>query len=173
MGAGAFGVAADPILIAIYVSCRDGQVVHVVDGATNALLQSQSAYPDGMPYALGLDPGLGQLYVAFAPEADDPRQVLVYRVPATGPSLLATVDVGHGGPDGGGGVVANPMTHHVFVTNAADDSLTIFDGVTARVLGSVFVGDDPMGVAVDPGLGRVFIGDRMSNIIVSLADDFR
>jgi YVTN family beta-propeller protein len=104
--------------------------------------------------------------------ADDPHQVLVYHIPTAGPSLLTAVNVGHGGSDGGGGIAANPITHHVFVTNAADDSVTVIDGVTTLVLAGVHVGDNPMGVAVDPGLGYVFIGNRASNNVAAVPDDF-
>ena len=172
MGSGAFGVAADPILNRIYVSSRDIQAVQVVDGATHSVLWDQTVYPAGEPYALGIDPDLGRLYVSFAPEPNDPRQVLVYRIPSTGPSLLAALNVGHGGPDGGSGIAANPTTHHVFVTNAADDSVTVIDGTTAGVLATVHVGQSPMGVAVDPGLSYAFIGNRASNDVTVMPDDF-
>ena len=56
--------------------------------------------------------------------------------------------VGNGGADGGGGVVANPLTHHVFVTNGTEDSVTVFDGITRMVLSRVMVGDDPQFAAV-------------------------
>ena len=88
VGGGAFGVAADPFLNRIYVSCRDIQAVRVVDGATNSVVWDQTIYPGGVPYALGIDPALGRLYVSFAPELDNPSQALVYRIPATGPSWL-------------------------------------------------------------------------------------
>ena len=75
-----------------------------VDGT----LWGGTIYLAGVPYALGLDPDLGRLYVSFAPELDDPRQVLVYRIPAR--TILARRRArGHGGPDGGGGIGANPL----------------------------------------------------------------
>ncbi len=86
--------------------------------------------------------------------------------------MLAALNVGHGGPDGGSGIAANPTTHHVFVTNAADDSVTVIDGTTAGVLATVHVGQSPMGVAVDPGLSYVFIGNRTSNDVTVMPDDF-
>jgi YVTN family beta-propeller protein len=173
VGGGAFGVAVDPILNRFYVSCRDTRVVRVVDGATNTVLWDQTIHPAGVPYALGIDPDLGRLYVAFASVLDDPRQVLVYRIPASGPSLLATLKVGYGGPDGGGGIAANPITHHVFVTNAADDSVTVIDGINSLVLARIPTGDNPMGVAIDPELGYVFIGNRAGNNVAVLPDDFQ
>ena len=169
---GRFGVAADPVHNRVFVSCRDANWVRVIDGATNEVLWGQTINPDGAPYALGIDPGLERLYVSFAPVQDDPSQVLVYRIPVTGPSLTGSVLVGHGGPDGGGGVAANPITHHVFVTNAAADTVSVFDGGSLLLLDTVPTGDDPMGVAVDPGFNYAFVGNRASNSLTSIPDTY-
>jgi YVTN family beta-propeller protein len=141
-----------------------------VDGATNGVLHT--IYPGGIPYALGINTGLRRLYVSFAPEPDDPdpRQVLVYRLPSEEPSLLTAVLVGHGGTDGGGGIAVNPVTNHVFVTNSAEDSVTIFDGTTNMLLATVTVGDDPQSVAVDPGLSYAWVGNRKSNTVSGVPD---
>jgi DNA-binding beta-propeller fold protein YncE len=40
------------------------------------------------------------------------------------------------------------------------------------VLATVHVGQSPMGVAVDPGLSYVFIGNRTSNDVTVMPDDF-
>ncbi len=173
VGGGAFGVAVDPLLNRVYVSCRDARLIRVIDGASNTILWSQTTYPGGEPFALGIDPGLGQLYVSFAPNPGDPaqpNQVLTYRIPATGPSLLSTVLVGRGGPAGGGGIGVNPVTHRVFVSNSLDDSVSVFDGVTLMLRATVAVGDDPMAVAVDPGLNYAFIGNRGSDTVTSIPD---
>ncbi len=172
VGEGAFGVAVDPILNRIYVSCRDAKWVRVLDGEFDSVLWGQTIYPAGMPYALGLDPDLGRLYVSFAPELTDPRQVLVYRIPEEGPSLLTAVLVGHGGPDGGGGIGVNPLTHHVFVSNSQDDSVTVFDGVSTMLLDTVPVGDDPMDVAVDQGWSYAWVGNRASNSVTGIPDGY-
>lgn len=173
-GAGAFGVAVDPLLNRIYVSCRDARWIQAIDGATNTVLWGQRADLSGIPYALGIDPALNRLYVSYAPEPelDNPRQVLVYRIPDTGPSLYAAVAVRPGGPDGGGGVVASPATHHVFVTNSLDNSVTVFDGLSLMVLDTVPVGKDPQSVAIDPGLSYAFVGNRVSDTVTGIPDSY-
>ncbi len=173
--AGAFGVAVDHITNRVYVSCRDAQPpqVRVISGATNTVLWDETIWLPGTPYALGNDPALGRLYVAYANDPNDPlapRHVRVFRVPANMPAEWGTVTVQPGGPNGGGGIVANPTTHHVFVTNSLDDSVTVFDGRTLAVLATIPVGTDPLGVAVDGGLGYVYIGNRASNDLNTLPD---
>ena len=171
--AGAFGVAVDPITDRVYVSCRDSQMIRVVDATTNRVLWDETIWLGGWPYALGMDAGLGQLYVSFAGDPTDylaPRQVLVFRVPAVLPTVSGSVLVGAGGVNGGGGIVVNPNSHHVFVTNSLDDSVTVFDGFSRMVLDNIPVGDDPMGLAVDAGLSYVFVGNRASNSVSSIRD---
>lgn len=172
VGAGAFGVAVDPLLKRAYVSCRDAKWVQVIDTVTNSIRWGERVNLVGTPYALGINPTLNRLYVSYAPEDDNPRQVLVYRIPATGPSLLTAVLVGDGGPDGGGGIDANPATGHVFVTNSQDNSVTVFDGVTNMVLDTVPVGLDPQCVTVHPGLSYAFVGNRGSNSISGIPDGY-
>lgn len=173
MCAGAFGVAVEPIAQRVYVSCRDAQIIRVLDATTNEIRWDETIYLAGAPYALGIDPALSQLYVPFAGDPSDPlapRQVLVYRVPAILPAPRGVVAVKPGGPDGGGGVAANGNTHHVFVSNSQDDSVTVFDGRSLAVLDTIPVGDNPMGLAIDPGLGYVYVGNRGSNNISLLPD---
>jgi YVTN family beta-propeller protein len=170
VGSGPFGVAVDPETNRIFISCRDSRLVRVVDGVTNAVLLAQTAYLEGMPYVLGIDPNLGRLYVSYAPELDNPRQVLVYRIPPEGPSLLTAVLVGNGGADGGGGIGVNPLTSHVFVSNSAEDSVSVFSGTTSMILDTVMVGDDPLSVAVDPGWSYVWVGNRKSTSISGIPD---
>jgi len=171
--AGAFGVAVDPISDRVYVSCRDAQIIRVINGATNQVLWDETIYTQGMPYALGMDPMLGQLYASFTADPNDrlaPQHVLVYRVPAILPQPHRIIAVKPGGPDGGGGIVANLRTHRVFVTNSLDDSVTVFDGNTLTVVDTVPVGDNPLGVAVDSALGYAYVGNRASNNISVIPD---
>jgi YVTN family beta-propeller protein len=156
----------------VFVSCRDSQLVQTVDGFTNTVLPNQAIRLDGMPYTLGIDSGLGRLYVSFAPEIVNPRQVLAYRIPPEGPSLVTAVAVGDGGPQGGGGIGVNPLTHHVFVSNSTADTVSVFDGVSNMVLDTVPVGRDPMFVAVDPGWSYAWVGNRKSTSISGIPDQY-
>jgi YVTN family beta-propeller protein len=126
----------------------------------------------GVPYALGIDPGLRKLYLSYAPEGDNPREVRAYNISTGGLGHSMTVAVGTGGSDGGGGVVANPQTHHVFVSNSVDDNVTVFDGVTGMVLATVAVGDDPQFIGVDPGLSYVYVSNRKSNTVSGIPDKY-
>ena len=144
----------------------------MVDGQTGSILWGQTVYFNGQPYGLSVDPVQSRLYVFLAAQPDpaNPRQVAVYRLPETGPSLLATISVGAGGPNGGTGIAVNPSTHHVLVTNSLANSLTVIHAVSLVVLRTTSMGSDPHAVAVDPGLGYVFVGQRAGNSVRGLPD---
>lgn len=169
-GAGAFGVTVDPVDNRIYVSCRDGRTIQTVDGATNTLLSSMTVQTGGEPYALGMDAAARRLYVSYAPQAKNPRQVLAYRLQDSGLEWVGSILVGDGGPNGGGGVGVNSATGHVFTTNSQDDTVTVFDGATLLTLATLPVGDDPMPVAVDPSIGWAYIGNRSGNTLLAQPD---
>ncbi len=163
VGEGAFGVAVNPVLNRVYISCRDAKWIRVIDGGSLGLIRDQTIDPSGVPFSLAVDPTLSQLYVAYSSNPSDPaqpNQLLVYHLTSSGSSRLGVLPVGRGGPDGGGGIAVNALTHRVYVTNSLDDSLSILDGQSLTVKSTVPVGDNPMAVTVDPGLGYVFVGNR-------------
>jgi YVTN family beta-propeller protein len=170
--AGAFGVAADPELNRVYVSCRVGHAVETIDGATNTLIPAMRVSLTGEPYAMSLNAAGRRLYVSYAPEYSNPRQVLAYRVSGTALQWLGTASVGNGGTNGGGGMAVNEATGHIFVTNSQDDTVTVLDAGTLMTLATIPAGDDPMPVAIDPWIAWVYIGNRGSNTIAALPDTY-
>jgi YVTN family beta-propeller protein len=59
----------------------------------------------------------------------------------------------------------DPRTHTVYVTNAHIDasSVSVVDGSTRTVSGTVPVGKHPLGVAVDPGTHTVYVTNSDDN----------
>ena len=48
------------------------------------------------------------------------------------------------------GVAVNPTTNRIYVTNTADDTVSVIDGTTNTVIVTVNVGDNPVAVVVNP-----------------------
>ncbi|MBI4785563.1 MAG: hypothetical protein HY782_00735 [Chloroflexi bacterium] len=189
VGSGAFGLAMDPSHCAAYVSSRDAQWVTTVNICTDQISSTQriNLGPPGQtphyePYALGVDSALAQLYTIIHPYPDpnkgvNPEEVWTYRlpppppVPGTVTSPISKTIVGRGGDELGAGVgiVVNPTTHNVFVTNYADDSVSYFDGrqgpqnaaFTLQSCGNRPF-NDPIMLAVDPILNRVYVTNHSS-----------
>ncbi len=170
--AGAFGLAVDEELDRVYVSCRVGRSIQVIDAKTQTLQPGLAVSLSGEPYALAFDTAARRLYVSYAPESGNPRQLLAYRAATAGLSSAGGILIGNGGPNGGAGVAVNPLTGNVFVTNSQDDTVTILDGPTLLPLITRFTGDDPGPVAVDPVLGCAYLGMRSGNWLLVITDAY-
>jgi len=170
--AGTFGIAVNRYLNRIYVSNRDVNSIITIDGATNSVISSQTVHLQpsrSVPFELDYNESTHKLYVVYGPH-NIPNKVWVYMATASGLTPLKSIDVGHGGSDGGGGIVANPSRNHIFVTNSAENSISVIDGVTDTVAWTIYHPavylQDPFGIAVDHTLNMVYVVNRTGNNVV-------
>jgi YVTN family beta-propeller protein len=173
-GGGAWGLAVNPNLNRVYVTTRDSGTLNSFDGNDGyAHLGTQTEYacPEAKssPYGMDFDPVTNKLYVACAVE-DNVNRAAIYRTTAHGLERQALVEIGSGGPDGGGGVAVNPATGRVFFTNSQAGTVSIVSGATDAVIATHAVGSDPFGAAANPLTGQVFIGNRGNATISVLLD---
>jgi YVTN family beta-propeller protein len=172
VGGGAFGVAVHPGLQRAWVSTRDTDSVTVVDTGDNTRLWSQTIFPGGTPYALAVDTARNKLYVLYALHGETPDRVAIYRLAASGADREETVLVGDGGAAGGTGIAVNETTGHIFVANSAQNSVSVIDAVTKRVIATVGVGVDPGMVGVNPATNRVYVSNRGDDTVHVLVDTY-
>jgi YVTN family beta-propeller protein len=173
---GPFGIAVNRNLNRVYVGHRASHSILTIDGATHAVLDAQTIYPAparSVPFEMHYNEASGKLYVVYGPHGI-PNRVWAYQATAGALIPLHSVAVGNGGMHGGGGIVANPTTNHVFVTNSAENSVTIIDGATDTVMSTihhpaVFL-QDPFGVTVDPTTNTVYVVNRSADSVSSFPD---
>ncbi len=163
-GGGAWGLAVNPNLNRVYVTTRDSGTLNSFDGNDGYAhigTQTEFACPEAKssPFGMDFDPVTNKLYVACAVE-DNVNRAAIYRTTVDGLERRALVEIGSGGPDGGGGVATNPATGHVFFTNSQAGTVSIVSGATDTVIATQAVGSDPFGAAINPLTGQVFIGNR-------------
>lgn len=161
-----FGLAVSESLNRVYVGDRDRQLILTLDGAGN-LVPGQSIQPQpagAVPFAMAFNPDTNRLYVMLAVGGAVDR-VQVYQATLGGLTLLQTVQVGQGGPDGGGGVAINRGNNRVYVTNSASNTVTVIDGVSNQVLNMVPVGVDPFGIAANAVDGLVYVANRAGSTL--------
>ncbi len=111
-----YGVAVNPVTNKVYVGCFGGKLV-VIDGATNNPL---GAFAPPTPSSLshvGVNPGSNNVFVASA--AGD--AVFVYD--ADQRAWGRPISTGSGGPLGG--LVVNPLTYQVLVSNTGSDTVSV------------------------------------------------
>ncbi len=177
-GSGAWGLAYNPVLNRAYISHRDSRTLTTLDGNNgwNQLydqtvqLCPSVGQPGGL-YGVAFNPLNQRLYIACGP-AGNVNQVKVYSAAASGLSLLASVTVGSGGIDGGGGIAVNTRTGNVFFTNSTSNTVSVINSTNNQVVATLATGSTPFGAAVDPITGKVFIGNKTSNNLTVLNDTY-
>ncbi|HEY79663.1 MAG TPA: hypothetical protein EYP25_01090 [Anaerolineae bacterium] len=190
---GAFDVIVNRPDNQVYVSTRDGRFVSIIDGATDT--EKTRLYPGGETFSLAFDPGLKQLYVIIDPnvllaQLDELPIYLplphLFRQEETNPNVVVIFEVkpnydfgrrGHlvadeAGPQGGLGIAANAATGHLFISNSAADTLTIFDGAGMTELATLPMDGDPGDVAVNPNTNRVYVSNRSANVVRMILDNW-
>ncbi len=172
-GAGAFGLALNPALNRAYVSHRSSGDIVTMDGANGwQSIESQrinACGADRSPYALAFNAVNSRLYVACA-TGDNVNFAVVYQATGAGLTRLATVPLGAGGSDGGGGIAVNIITGNVFFTNSVAGTVTAINDRNEPAGPARAVGLDPFGIAVDAANGYVYTGLRLGNDVVVFND---
>src|SRR5580700_5256269 len=75
--------------------------------------------------------------------------------PAFCQRVIATIAVG----DQPMYLAVDKKTNRVYVSNQADDTVSVIDGATNKVLSTVRVGHSPNGVAVNPNTNSIYVAN--------------
>ena len=156
---GGLGVVVDPSTRRVYVVDVLGSTFSIVaiDGATNTILQTQSAPPREFWWGLAIDPGLQRLYVTnidatvrnlVVLDTRDLSRVNALTLPVV-PRFALAVD---------------EALHRVYVAGHDPNGLGFgptnlyaLDGSTLATLGSVQVSGFPGGIALAPSNHRIYV----------------
>ncbi len=173
---GNWALAYNPNLDLTYVTSRDSKSITVVDatGERTVLLAGPSIAWE--PYQLDFNPVLNRLYVICDVDGQLNDEVLVYQPNGITLARVGRITVGSAGPDmpwgedGRGGVIANPITGSVFVSNAYDNNVSVIDGMTNTVVATVSTGKSPFGLGIDPARKRIYSANRESDNVTMIPD---
>ncbi|HKW97451.1 MAG TPA: hypothetical protein VJN43_06935 [Bryobacteraceae bacterium] len=149
-------VAYDAASRRIYAANYVADAVSVIDAATHKLVAS---WPCGAgPWAVAVDPALGQVYTL---NADDGTIAVLSSADG---ALKGVVPAG---PFGAGVLAVDSATHRVYASSGinTNNTVTILNGITRSIEAAVPVGNTPVGVAVDPASGHVFVANQQSGTI--------
>ncbi len=116
------------------------------------------------PVAVATDASLGRIYVVHRGTLGDvglnaqqwPSDAVTV-VDANSGNVLTTIGIGASVNGLGQGIAVDSANHHIFVTNADDNSVSILDGQTNLTLATTPVDRSPEGIAADPSLGLVYV----------------
>ncbi len=116
------------------------------------------------PVAVAADASIGRIYVVHRGILGDvglnagqwPSDAVTV-VDFNSGNVLTTIGIGSSVNGLGQGIAVDTGNHHIFVTNADDNSVSILDGQTNLTLATTPVDPGPEGIATDPSLGLVFV----------------
>lgn len=147
-------VAVNALDDTVYVGNTTTKSLSLVNGATGMPVGSEVPLPQ-IPRGIAVNQGDDTVYVATADDtvASDDTQVMVL----TGGGVPVTV-VGVG--ETPTGVAVDQTDDTVYVTNYDDSSVSVINGATNDVVGTVDVSTQPTGVAVWNADDTVYVANR-------------
>jgi YVTN family beta-propeller protein len=174
---GAWALAYNASLNLTYVSSRDSKTITVVDaGGAERTVISTGGSVGCEPYELDFSATVNRLYSVCDIEGQRNDVVIAYQASGVDLAATAEITIGSAGPDvpggedGRGGVLVNPNTGSLFVSNSYDNTVSIIDSSTNKVIGTVDVGLNPFGLGVDTTTQRVYSANRASDNVSMFLD---
>jgi YVTN family beta-propeller protein len=151
-GNGTFAVAIDPALKEVFVTNNQSNNITVINGTTNRTIGSISvqSHPEGIAF----DARDGTLFVANS------GSNTVSVVNATTDAVIGNHSSGGAGPFG---VVWDPATDHVYVSDRASNNVSEFDRFGNLTVQPVSVGSLPDGLAIDPVHDTIYVANEGSS----------
>lgn len=181
------GIALDSTGTFGYVANRGDNTVSRIDVATNT--QGTVIAVTGNPTAVALTPDGSTAYVVQSTECSVPPPAPTPTpgaTPTPGPSpspspvpdpicqvvaidtatdtVIANIDVGNEPFD----VAVSPSGGFAYVTNRADDTISVIDTSTNLVIDTIGVGDTPEGIAV--GGGELYVTNDAANTVTVIRE---
>ncbi len=163
-GLRAYAMALDPSRNLLYLEQESG--VTVIDGATGAVTATVTGTGGYDPTGIAVNPVTDTVYAAY--RGLDPQVAVI-----DGATDTITTVLVNGIPDVSAvdpvGIAVNPVTDTFYTANYGE-SVSEYNGTTNALISTANVGGLPLGVAVNPGLGTLYLPVSIDANNVSLVD---
>ncbi len=153
------GVALDPRHSRAYVQNEGSSSISVINTITNRVIKSVDT--GHASNAVAADPVAQQLFVA-----NTDGTLTVFNTVDDADTLVATIDVSSAISD----VVVNPALHRAYVTNLLENTVSEIDTEQNVVIGTIPVGIDPEGIAVDLTTNREYVASYYADYVTVLGE---
>lgn len=179
-GAGAYGLAADPVENHLIVVNRDAGNARVLVREFEEWKPSGASIGFGhraVPFEATYNPQNRKLYVVYMLPSGEWFVDVLRKDSAERLVKLASVEVESGGTPrsddvGGTGLVVSPKSGRVFNANTFANSISVLDGTRDQVVETIPTGEDPFTLTVNPATGEVFVALRRINRLGRFLDEF-
>jgi YVTN family beta-propeller protein len=151
-GHGPIEVAVNPNTNRIYVLNNSSENISVIDGVTNAVV----AMIDNCSGSLAVNPNTNRIYVF----KNSSNNILV--IDGMTNTVVAMID------NCSGYLSVNPVTNRIYMTGVGSDGngyVSVIDGVSNKVIATVSVGMNPLGIGINPITNRVYVANLQSGTV--------
>ena len=149
--------AVNPVTNRIYVSQHGngvGTVVHVIDGATNAIVANVSV--PRSPHGVAVNPVTNRVYVSNL----NANTVMVIDG-STNVLIVPGILVGSGPFS----LALNPMSNRIYVANFFSNTVSVIDGGTNAVIATIPVPNGPSGPTVNSAANLIYVANQNSDSV--------
>jgi YVTN family beta-propeller protein len=151
------GLAVNPTTHLVYVTSRDNGRLFVMDGASLKVVDNVGV--GTLPFGVAVNAATNRVYVANWGTGD------VTVLDASTRAFLRTITVGASPTF----VQVNPLTNRIYVVKYGSNELVVINGGTDAIETTVATGGaGSWGLAVNPNLNRVYVGNRDSGTVTTL-----
>ena len=182
-GIGPYGLASDQVNKQLIVTNRDTGNAWVIykDGSSWRLNDGSEMKDYGntertQPFEVEYNPNNNRIYITYMMPSGKWFVDVIEKRTMTDLRTMATIPVGDSGSDrsgdvGGTGLVINPATNNLFVTDTAAGTVTVI-GPANTVVATVNVGLDPYEIALYRKTQTLYITLRAGNKLAKFDDGF-
>jgi YVTN family beta-propeller protein len=170
------GIVANPFTDKIYAVSNSGSAtaadtVSVIDGKTDTIVAS-IAVPSGA-YIPALNPLTNKLYVASCNFFVNPSPCFVTVVDTRTNTVVASIPVIKVLNGFFAGIVVNPITNKIYVSDNTRKEIVVIDGGTNTVTDSIALAQGPWGMAINPFTNKLYVtlGNSTLDIVDAASKD--
>jgi len=138
-----FMVAANPKTNRIYVGNQGDDTISVIDGSSNQVIDTVKL--NAAPYGIGVNPVANRIYVVAGH--------YVEVIDGNSDAVLRGIRVGAGANR----LAINLWTNRIYVTNENDGTVSVIDALRNRVMATVKLNGNPIGIAVNSRTNLVYV----------------
>jgi YVTN family beta-propeller protein len=147
------GIAVNPATNTVYVTDTGSRTLSVIDGKTNIVMTVSAG---GGPLGAAVDPKTNMVFVV-----NDYDNDLLIRNSSSIRYASSPIQVGHHPY----GIAYNVNDDNLYVANQGDNTTSVIDGKTNKVIANIKGFNSPYAVAVNPNTNRIYVTNNDDNTV--------